>query len=193
MNMWSDRINASDKRFLPDNAPASVQLRKTKNTLMVVGTGILVFGVWTALKFLGMLFLTRKGIIESVRNTANVTEFTISDELLFGILLVFAVIYLLFGLGARAIIGFSAIAEARGRRRGKLYIPLTAVFILLNFLELINIIRQIVTGDIPENRAGGSLVITLIIDLTSMIMMVQMLAAVHSIRKHRATEEQAVE
>lgn len=193
MNMLYDKMNVAEGRILPDNAPESVQLRRAQNTLIVVGTGILLLGIWTVLKSLGILFLNRHDIVADIRANVEGTDILVSDEEIMMVLLLFSVIYFIFGLSARWIIGFSAIAEGRGRRRGKIYIPLTVVFIVLNFLEMFNGIWQILATGASEEIPSDSLLVTMIINLTSMIMMTQMLASVRLVRRYRAMEERTVE
>ncbi|MBR2779541.1 MAG: hypothetical protein IKD85_05175 [Firmicutes bacterium] len=193
MNMLYDKMNVAEGRILPDNAPESVQLRKAQNTLIVVGTGILLLGIWTVLKSLGILFLNRHDIVAEIRANVESTEIVVSDEEIMLVLLLFAVLYFIFGLSARWIIGFSAIAEGRGQRRGKIYIPLTVVFIVLNFLEMFNGVWQILATGPSEDMPSDSLLVTMIINLTSMIMMTQMLASVRLVRRYRAMEERTVE
>ena len=49
-----------------NNEPKQIEIRKSQNTLIVVGSGIILFGVWSAVKMLSMLFLLRKETVEGI-------------------------------------------------------------------------------------------------------------------------------
>ena len=177
------------QQFQPDNSPESVRLRKSQNTLIVVGAGIMMFGLWTVVKSLGMVFLDPEILMADARTIAAGSGGLVTERLLFTAMLVVVAVYLFFGLTARCIIGFSAIAEGRGRRRGKVYLPLTVVFIILNILEINAGVLRAVFGNVAETVPGNSLLVSLIIELTSMIMMVQLLSAVRHVRKFEKAKQ----
>ena len=82
------------QELLPDNSSESVRLRKSQNTLIVVGTGILVFGVWTVVKSLAILFRDNEELLAQIRESAGSSAESVSDSLLFTALLIFMLIYL---------------------------------------------------------------------------------------------------
>lgn len=65
-----------------NNEQVQIQIRKDQNTLIVVGTGTIIFGLWTVAKMLGMVFILRKETIAALKeNYEGVAE--IPDNFVF--------------------------------------------------------------------------------------------------------------
>ena len=102
----------------PANQPEKMQLRRDENTLMVVGSGVIIFGVWSVLKVL---------LLETTRLPEMMAEIRLEDlgfeELGLGDLswvvaamaIVFILIGLLLDLSIRVFVGLSARAEGKGK------------------------------------------------------------------------------
>ena len=188
-------ITEDERRFLHipviDNSPDQIKLRKSQNTLVIVGTGIIVFGFWTVLKTLGELFVNRSANVAEIRKLAETPMTEISDNKIFWLTIFFTVCYLSFGIVTRLIIGISAIAEGRDRRHGILYFPLTVLMIFLGISETNNSIYMYInTIKDPYAEAGSTdfHMASIIIQLTSVIMMIQMIVAAIRVKKYRRKE-----
>ena len=96
-----------------NNEPNQIEIRKSQNTLIVVGTGIIIFSIWTAVKMLGLLFLLRNETVETLREKMGPIE-GLSDKSLFWMLVGISVIVIALLSGVRMYIGLSAIAVVVG-------------------------------------------------------------------------------
>ena len=67
-------------------------MRRSQNTLIVVGTGTILFSVWTVVKTLSSFVLLKDEVIASIRNTADEVGFILSEQQLFYIVLAFMLI-----------------------------------------------------------------------------------------------------
>lgn len=165
-----------------NNEPEQIEIRKSQNTLIVVGSGIVLFSIWSAVKMVGMLFLLRKETVDALLEKVGPVE-GLSDNAIFLIFFVMTVLVMGLILGIRVFVGLSAVAEGRGKRRGLLYILIAAVMIIGNIWFFC---VGFFTMEAPE-RFGAltrdQSISTMIIDVTSMIMLAHMVIAALRIRK----------
>ena len=114
-----------------NNEPEQIEIRKSQNTLIVVGSGIVLFSIWTVVKTMGTLFLLRKETVEGIRNMMEPVE-GITDDAVFLLLIVMFVVFSAVLMGIRMYVGLSAIAVGRGRRRSLLFILIAVIMITGN-------------------------------------------------------------
>lgn len=141
-------------------------IRKTEINLITIGTGVILFGLWTFVKF----FLT--SVFADINHLENSDLFSIS-----------AWIITIIELTIRCYIGFSARSEGRGKRKRILYLILTS-FIILIYLPIIalEVLIIFVTPGYIFN-----MIITLIIDATSVIFLLELM--IDSIRLRRLRKQ----
>lgn len=111
-----------------NNEPEQIEIRKSQNTLIVVGSGIVLFSIWSMVKFLSMLFLLRNETVAGVMSIAGPVE-GISDRAAFWVIAIVTIVIMSF-ISFRIYVGLSAIAEGRGKRRGYLYIIIAMIMII---------------------------------------------------------------
>ena len=99
-----------------DNDPKQVAIRKYQNTLIVVGSGIILFGVWTVVKMMGSFFLLKDETVAALRGFGGAAMDDIPDEAVFYISLVAVLVIMLVILAIRTYVGLSAISEGRGQK-----------------------------------------------------------------------------
>lgn len=142
------------------------EIRRLENNLITLGTGVIAFGVWTFLKFVIYLIFGNE-----------------LDDQVTGIAKVVTIIILLI-LGAldmllRLYIGASARSQGRGKKKSGFYIVITALMILVLTLTIgIEVYSTL--------RLEGGLiddVITLIIDVTSLVILVDLMVSAVRLRK----------
>ena len=173
-----------------NNDPDHILIRKSQNTLIVVGMGTILFSVWTAVKMLGTLFLLKDETVAAVRRIADENSLAVSDKLIFQIVLVFAVLFMLVSVGIRTHIGLAAVSEGRGRRRRKGYLIFAAIIIIVNVLAFtMNIISdtQESFGALSTDTSLSSFVI----ELTSVVMLTEMIVSAVRLRKARLRVSQS--
>lgn len=171
------------------NSDEQIKIRRYENTLIVVGTGIIIFAVWTMIKSIGLILINRKAEISNIRAESIPNTVDLSDAKLLGIFVLIAVVYLIGGVLIRIVIGLSAIAEGRNRHSGIIYIPITVFYILCSFFTIIAELVYIITGDNLFGLDAGSLnrvsFASIIIEFTSMVMMIEMIRAAMRLKKYR--------
>lgn len=162
------------------NDSQHVKLRRCQNTLSVVGTGIILFAAWSLVKTFGTLFVMQSdsGQLRIVELRQMTPELT--DAEFFLLLLVTALITLLLEIVLRVYIGLSAKAEARGSKRRRLYIILAGFLVLESIGIVATSLMQLVAGGDTDPE---QLVTTIIIETTSLIMIIEMMISAIRIRR----------
>ena len=166
-----------------NNDTDHILIRKTRNILIVVGTGTIMFSVWTVVKTLSSIFLLRDEAIAAARKTVDEIGLVVPDQQLFFIALVTVLISMILFLTVRIYIGMAAISEGRGSRRRKGYLLLAVLMIIFNItaivINFISVNPQESLGAFSHDTSLSSL----IIELTSMVMIVEMVFAAVRLRR----------
>ena len=170
-----------------NNSPEKIRLRKYQDTLWIVGRGFILFGLWSAVKSLAAVFLERGRIISQIRETdKDIAAF--SDGQILTVFIVITAAILLVDLSLRLYIGRSAIAEGKGTKTGVLYIPLTAVFVIVGFANAVYMTCIIVSGRAPSDPDNGVSYAAVIIEITQVIMMIEMIRAAIKVKNNKKHE-----
>ena len=177
----------------PRNSADEIKMRQLQSTLVTVGKGILLFGAWTVVKALGKLLINRADMFAEIKDVLYEQSIYLNNAQIFGILLLVTLAYLSFGIAARSYIGFSAISEGKGRSRRCriLYLLLTALLIVNSISEVISGIRAFVEFFSERADSIDTSVISILIELTSVIMMAELIFTVIRLRKLEKQLKQA--
>ena len=144
------------------------ELRRYQNLLTVSGLGVIAFGVWSVLKTLLVFFFNKEEFGEMPEETwARVIMFVILGALL---LIVF-LIHLFVGLSARA--------EGFGKKKGYAYIVVAILMTCMSVASIVMIFLEIKETSIME------LTVSLIVEATSLIVMIELLVAAFTVKKLR--------
>ena len=149
-----------------------VQKRKLEINLITIGTGVILFGVWTLVKF----------AVNFVLFGNELDEILDQNEMVIADIIICAVAVIDFLL--RLYIGLSAKKEGNGKRTNSAYLVLTVVFTVLYALSVIA--EFIAIFAVPEEVFA--LIVTLIIDITSMIFLIEVFSYASKLRKLRTTQ-----
>lgn len=150
-----------------------IELRRNQNTLVVIGRGIIAFGVYMALRVILSVLLDPTSFIGGE---------VVTDPVL--VYIVVGVILLLF-IGAdmllRLYVGRHAIREGKGQSAGNLYIVLA---VLMALLDLAIIVTDVVT---LKDQTSSYLehAVTLISDGTIMVTTAELAVSAVRVRKLR--------
>lgn len=139
------------------------KLRKHRNTLVVAGSGVLLFGVWSVARFLMFLTMTPE-ILAEIRQ-AGIAE-DISPRVLTAIIAVMVGGVLAWELALRLYVGLSARAVGHGKKKSMLYL-LVAAGLACSQLAM--------TADVQAMSKQP--LITLMLDLTSLYAMADVIYA----------------
>ena len=125
------------------NDPQQIKLRRNQNTLIIVGTGTIAFGVWSFVKTLGMTLITRPDNISgymSAMQSGGVELTDMSETAMFWTTVVISGILLIIDVSARLFVGFSAISVGRGKRHSRWYIVIALLMILGSVISVFMIL-----------------------------------------------------
>ena len=157
------------------------ELRRKQVTLVTLGTGVILFGVWSVVKSL-LYFRT---------NLFSDLDTQIEPKLLPYVKLVTVVIVALFvlaDLGIRLKIGRRARAEGMGRRQKNGYLVLAALIVLVNIIGDLLGVYALVKNGVPE-QSSLDYVVSVLVDLSSTVLLAELIITVLRVRKLRAMSE----
>ncbi len=147
------------------------ELRRFRDHLRISGMGIIVFGFWSVIRTTIYAITNRKELM------SDVTE-SVDPELAATIYAITFAVILIFILIMRWFMGIRAIREAKGQKAGSMYI-------LLAFLYVVTYIAVLALEIFDYKDMQISLIeeiVTVIVDLTSLSMFVELLYAVIQVR-----------
>jgi hypothetical protein len=132
------------------------------------------------------LFLLKKETLDSFKELPSVKELPASDGLIFAVLVAVVLVVVGVVILVRIYVGRAAIAEGRGRKRSILYLVLAAIMILCNLFAIKNTLvpspGDAALGGAFAKRNSAS---SIIIELTSAVMLFEMIVSACTIRKFR--------
>ena len=159
------------------------QLRKYQNMLVIIGTGVIYFGVWGYVK-LAMYFVTnRADLLETFSESMG--QETLTPEMLrlfYGVTC--ALILLIGGIifAVRLYVGLSARAEGMGHRHNAVYLAVAALIVLIEGGMLIVSVALYFGG----NSGGTSfldMLATTVVELTSVVLTAEMVVSAVKVRR----------
>ena len=168
-----------------DTTQASMQteLIKHRHTLAVVGLGAIAFGIWSLIKSI-LYFVLVEPIIKTISsNYDNLSDSKIEAWVLIAITLSLVVLFVLIDMLLRWKVGRKAMAVSRGEREpGVGFFILSTILLLMDLSELIMGALSI-AGIIPSDEDITDQISTLLVDFTSVVMLIEMIYAAVMIRK----------
>lgn len=157
-------------------------LRRHQDTLIIVGRGNLLFGVWGMIRTVMTFILhnpERDKIIAEFQNTPDYDSAW--KPLYYGVFLLFLLLVLAAEMGLRLYICRSAKAEGMGGRKSLWYV------ILAGFMSVASIVvlgYNLYSGYYQDLDLFDT-VITVVIELTSAVMLLELVAASIRVRQLR--------
>ena len=181
-----------DNSLYLDNSDNAVRLRRHENNLMIIGMGIMIFGMWDIAKTMGILFLNKRIFIDAISENMNGVENVdgvFSDGFVFTIFAGLVISILLVSIAARLIIGISAVSVARKKKKRFFYIPVAVLYIISSIITVYLIIKSVVDTlsgtDIIVLETRDSPIVSVVIEITNIIMMIEVVVSSIKIRKLR--------
>ena len=161
---------------MENNSEQQIQLRQNQNTLVVVGMGVIAFGIWSVVKT----------VMLAAFNTEQMTALSEQGIVFVASFWVLLGIWLAIDLWLRLYVGLSAIHEGRGRKKRKAYIVWAFFMALFSALGVVAGLAAI-----RFSKALGTTVVSVIVEITSCVLLVEMaLSAIKVKRLSRQLEEQ---
>lgn len=169
---------------MEDNSLKQIKLRQARNTLVVVGTGIIIMSAWTVIKSFSLTLFERDNITAAIREMGEETMAEFSDKEVFAVFCAVLCAVTLIFIGIRVYIGLSAISEGKDKKSGSLYIPFTVVYIGITIYQIIlQAMDLLVEND--DFKLEQPSAAAILIELTSLIMLTEMIIAAVKVKKYR--------
>lgn len=152
------------------------KLRKREAQLVDAGRGVILFGIWEVAQV--NMFLAMSSEFKEAWQTAlqiagvDVKVYTVG-------LWVFVVFVLLLQLLPRLYIGFSAVADGKGRKKGNAYIVLAAVLLVFNLQT------SWISNFSGISQVSVNMIVRLLLNVVSLYIMVELLIAGIGVKRLR--------
>ena len=174
-----------------NNSDSAIQLRRYENNLIIVGMGIMIFGIWNVAKSVSVLILNKSVYTEMIH--AMLVELDPEMEFLADVVFftVFAItfIILMISIAIRLFIGFSAISVGKNKKKRNLYIPVSFAFIFMGVYEIYVEVSYLITSLSDSSEyvllISDNPLLSVFIEITSLVMVIELLIASFKIRKLR--------
>ena len=153
-----------------------VKIRKLESNLTTIGTGVIAFGFWGFLKFiLSYLFLGAQSV--GIDGDEYITVIAV---FVWAVAILIPLVYLWIGMSARA--------EGRGKRKSALYLFMVGWII---FVSTIAILLELYS--LSKLKDWFEIIVTLIIDLTRYVFLIELMVYSISLRKLRKEQSRGAE
>jgi len=170
-----------------------MRLRRDENTLTVVGSGVILFGVWTVVKMVLQEinrfpeFMAELGADELGFEETGLADMGLDPKLL-ATVVAFTVVIIVFlmDLALRVFVGLSARAEGRGRPQGRLYLILAGLLLVLSGLSFVSYVITYFSHSEYVVDADAAI----LVELTSFITLLQMIISAVRVRRARRMEKE---
>lgn len=157
-----------------------VKLRRFENLLVLSGSGVIIFGLWSCVKaVLGMIFKT-DDIVEAFGGDVFVRFLVIFIYIVIGI-------FLLIDLGLRVFIGLSARREGLGKKKSFVYVIFA---ILLTIASSYSTVDTIIS-EFQSTETLLEMLVTVFVEITSLIVMIEMIVSAFVVKKLRKELKEA--
>ncbi len=176
------------------NSKEEIRERKMRDNLRIVGKGIIILNIWILLKSFGVFFFEREEILYFLKERVNADDFSSDRRLLMLFVLVMGV-YLLVGIIFGFYVGASAIREGHGKKGLFGFRFITVILLFNNCNSILQGLEMLSKG---QSFLDTNLTITvsmsramLFVDITAVIMLVDLLISDVRIRmyKHQEAKE----
>ena len=153
-----------------------VKIRRLESNLTTIGTGVIAFGFWGFLKFiLSYLFLGAQSV--GIDGDEYITVIAV---FVWAVAILIPLVYLWIGMSARA--------EGRGKRKSALYLFMVGWII---FVSTIAILMELYS--LSKLKDWFEIIVTLIIDLTRYVFLIELMVYSISLRKLRKEQSRGEE
>lgn len=160
------------------------ELRRYQNELVIIGGGVIAFGLWSAVRTILTIFFGNDQILQEMGTVTN--EFPEYRWVFY--VLVFLVIFVIIGLfiSIRLFIGSRARREGLGVKKSNLYLVLTVILIVVN----IGSMGSVILGILDTEEDVLSEFVQILIDITNVVTLIQLLIAAKKSRQIEKELEQ---
>ena len=148
------------------------QLRKKQNMLGISGIAVIVFGIWSIAK----LVINALYMPERISKFFNASEGGVSDPVEDTIVFVAVLIIVAIDLGLRLLVGLSARAESKGKKKSIFYLIVAIILVLSSVFSIIVTFQSFFADSIFDT------IIAIFLDLTSILALCDVITSSFGIR-----------
>ena len=148
-------------------------LRRYQDSLVIIGTGVIILGLWSVIKMVLLILTGGQFIPEEYAGPDRKAE-----RIIF---IVFIAIFLAIDLGLRLYIGRSAQAEGHGRRRPFAYAVVAGLLALASVGEILFILSN--TSSVLEAGDPVDLAVSILIEATNAVTLVELVISAVRVRQ----------
>ena len=156
-------------------------LIKFKDSLIVSGTGVMVFGFWVVFKAVLMLIFRRSEVNELVDHALDDPE---EQKYIYLIMFILFVII----IGIRSYIGLSARADGFGRKKSMVYVIVAVAVLVFEVWATIDSLSRFAGASFDDIMDRS---IEVLVDITTYIVMIQMIISSIAVRYLRRKKSEA--
>ncbi len=158
------------------------KIRIHRNNLYTLGNGIIAVGVWSVIQLILRMLNTPEIFVpaaeaENIPSELVMLTAAVSLALLLGI-----------SIGLYIFAGARARAEGLGKRQKPFYIVLIGLLAVIHVLSVIYVISAALIPDIKIGMSPMGMVVSVIVDLTSVVAMTEMIHSAVMIRIYEHNE-----
>ena len=160
------------------------ELRRQQSILSASGTAVALFGVWSVVKTILFAFLGPSNM-NIPKDTANPMEEALSKmnpadlEIFVLIVLGIALVVMVVDLALRLYVGFSARAEAKGKKKSVVYLVFVVISLILSVLSVISLLQTTYVTSPLDSIAS------IVVEATSAFSLISLFVASVRLRKLR--------
>ncbi len=158
-------------------------LRRYQISLVTLGTGVILFGAWSAAKTM-LYFIVRPELNVDFGPEYDPRTVLLIEIVAFG----FVGLILLGDLLLRLYVGRAARAEGMGRRRSSAYLYITGVMILFSVFSAGSSLYFSLTGA-GDSQNLLDFAVSFVVDVTSIAIMTRLIVTARRVRRLRAELE----
>ena len=151
------------------------ELRRRRSELLTLGYGIIAFGLWSVLKTYLYTW------VDPIIGEADVTAENRTAAVIVAYIMITMVLAVDFGL--RLYVGMSARAEGMGKKKGRGYIIVAALMLLISVLLWFLSLGYIQSR--AENDSLMDYIISMVVDLTSIAILARLVYNAVKVRQLR--------
>lgn len=174
-------MKATQREQKDGEAPVEKELRKKQNRLGISGIAVIAFGLWNIAKVVINAVSSPDGFHRIMKDTG--LSSLKSDEAT--LLLVVLLVVLAIDLGLRFLVGFSARAESKGKKKSIFYLIVAAVLLAGSVISIITIFASFFADSVFDT------IIAIILELSSILALLDVIvssAGIRALKKKIAAE-----
>lgn len=156
------------------------RIRLYQNNLYSSGRAVIFFGLWSCVRLLLTFYTSREELLEMFESASAVNDITLNKGMLFWMTVTIIILLSLADLLLRFYLGRCAMQEARGHKKGRLWLGVTALYTLLCLGMDLSMIQELHAAALLQDVLND--LSSLFIDLTSSLAMIIMLVSAIQLR-----------